>query len=124
MELIQLKEEKMAHFAKVENGFVTEVIVAEHDFINSGAVGNPSLWIQTSYNTHGGQHPEGRPLRKNYAGVGFIYDPVKDAFYAPQPYPSWTLNEETCLWDSPIPYPTDGENYYWNEPTLSWVKND
>ena len=114
----------MSHFAKVENGFVTEVIVAEHDFINSGAVGNPSLWIQTSYNTHGGQHPEGRPLRKNYAGVGFIYDPVKDAFYAPQPYPSWTLNEETCLWDSPIPYPTDGENYYWNEPTLSWVKND
>jgi hypothetical protein len=114
----------MAHFAKVENGFVTEVIVAEQDFIASGAVGNPSDWIQTSYNTHGGQHPEGRPLRKNYAGVGFIYDSVKDAFYAPQPYPSWTLNEETCLWDSPVPYPIDGELYRWDEPTLQWIKYD
>ena len=110
----------MAHFAKVENGLVTEVIVAEQDFINSGAVGNPSDWVQTSYNTHGGQHPEGRPLRKNYAGIGFAYDSGRDAFIPPTPYPSWVLNEDTCLWDSPVPYPTDGQEYEWDEETVSW----
>ena len=110
----------MAHFAKIENGLVTQVIVAEQDFINSGAVGNPSEWVQTSYNTHGGQHPEGRPLRKNYAGIGFTYDSQRDAFIPPKPYNSWLLNEDTCLWDSPVPYPTDGQDYEWDEETVSW----
>jgi hypothetical protein len=114
----------MAHYAKIENGIVTEVIVAEQDFINSGAVGNPSDWVQTSYNTHGGQHPEGRPLRKNYAGVGFTYDSVRDAFIPPNQFPSWTLNEETCLWDAPIAYPTDGKYYYWDEAQLNWIARD
>jgi hypothetical protein len=112
----------MAHFAKVENGIVTKVIVAEQDVIDSGLFGDG--WIQTSYNTHGGQHPEGRPLRKNFAGIGYIYDSVRDAFIAPQPYPSWTLNEDTCLWDSSVAMPQDGGFYSWDEPTLTWVKND
>jgi hypothetical protein len=89
----------MAHFAKVIDGLVTEVIVAEQDFIDSGAVGDPSLWIQTSYNTHGGQHPEGRPLRKNYAGIGYDYDVARDAFIPPKPDGNFVLNEDTCLWD-------------------------
>lgn len=110
----------MAHFAKVENNIVTQVIVAEQDVIDSGLFGDPSSWIQTSYNTKGGQHPEGRPLRKNYAGIGFTYDPILDAFYAQQPYPSWILNTDTCLWEAPIPYPTDDKPYAWNEDTLSW----
>jgi hypothetical protein len=112
----------MSHFAKVENGLVTEVIVAEQDFINSGAVGEPSLWVQTSYNTHGGQHPEGRPLRKNYAGVGFTYDSVRDAFIPTKPYPSWILDEETCLWDSPVPMPQDDKIYNWSEEQLNWIE--
>jgi hypothetical protein len=77
--------------------------------------------VQTSYNTRGGQHPEGRPLRRNYAGIGYIYDSVRDAFYTPQPYASWTLDEETCLWNPPIPYPDDGNRYIWDESTTSWV---
>lgn len=110
----------MSHFAKVENGIVTQVIVAEQDVIDSGMFGTG--WVQTSYNTLGGQHPEGRPLRKNYAGIGFTYDSVRDAFIPPQPFPSWTLNEETCLWEAPTLYPTDGKLYTWNEETLSWVE--
>lgn len=110
----------MSHFAKVENGIVTQVIVAEQDVIDSGLFGTG--WIQTSYNTHGGQHPEGRPLRKNYAGIGYTYDDVRDAFIPPQPYPSWVLNEDTCLWDSPIPYPTDGKNYNWDESQQNWIE--
>ena len=98
----------MAHFAKVENGIVIQVIVAEQDVINSGLFGDPALWVQTSYNTRGGQHPEGRPLRKNYAGAGYTYDATRDAFIAPQPAPSWTLNEDTCLWVSPTPLPNEG----------------
>jgi hypothetical protein len=86
----------MSHFAKVENGIVTQVIVAEQDVIDSGLFGYG--WVQTSYNTFGGQHPEGRPLRKNYAGIGFIYDAQRDAFIPPKLDESWTLNEETCLW--------------------------
>lgn len=111
----------MSHFAKVENGIVTQVIVAEQDVLNTGAFGDPASWIQTSYNTRGGQHPEGRPLRKNYAGIGMIYDPVRDAFYAPQPFPSWALDEDSCLWNPPTPYPDDGNRYTWDEPTTSWV---
>lgn len=110
----------MSHFAKVENGIVTQVIVAEQDVIDSGLFG--SGWIQTSYNTHGGQHPEGRPLRKNYAGIGYSYDDVRDAFIPPKPFDSWVLNEDTCLWDPPIPMPTDGKNYQWDEPSLTWVE--
>lgn len=107
------------HFAKVENGIVTQVIVAEQDFIDTGALG--SGWVQTSYNTHGGQHPEGRPLRKNYAGVGYAYDLGRDAFIPPQPFPSWTINEETCLWSAPTPMPIDDKLYRWDELTTSWV---
>jgi hypothetical protein len=110
----------MSHFAKVENGIVTQVIVAEQDVIDSGLFGTG--WVQTSYNTHGGQHPEGRPLRKNYAGVGFTYDTQRDAFIPLQPFPSWTLNETTCLWDCPVAYPTDGKIYTWNEEQQQWVE--
>jgi hypothetical protein len=109
----------MSHFAKVENGIVTQVIVAEQDVIDSGAFGDG--WVQTSYNTYGGQHPEGTPLRKNYAGIGFTYDITRDAFIPPQPFASWTLDENTCLWNSPIPYPDDGNRYTWDEATTSWV---
>lgn len=110
----------MAHFAQIENGIVTQVIVAEQDVIDSGLFGTG--WIQTSYNTYGGQHPEGRPLRKNYAGIGYTYDSSRDAFIPPKPYPSWVLDETTCLWDAPTPMPTDGKFYRWNEETLSWVE--
>jgi len=110
----------MSHFAKVENGIVTQVIVAEQDVIDSGLFGTG--WIQTSYNTHGGQHPEGRPLRKNYAGIGYIYDSVRDAFIAPKPFASWVLNETTCQWGAPTPMPTDGKHYTWDENSLSWVE--
>ena len=112
----------MSHFAKVENGIVTQVLVVEQDVLNTGAFGDPASWVQTSYNTHGGQHPEGRPLRKNYAGIGFTYDSVRDAFYAPQPFPSWTLDEATCIWNPPTPYPEDSNRYVWDEPTTSWVQ--
>jgi len=102
----------MSHFAKIDsNNIVTEIIVAEQDFINSGAVGDSFLWVQTSYNNN---------FRKNYAGVGFTYDKTRDAFYAPQPYPSWTLNEDTCLWEAPVAYPDDDKMYKWNEETQSW----
>jgi hypothetical protein len=110
----------MSHFAQVENGIVTQVIVAEQDVIDSGLFGTG--WVQTSYNTVGGQHPEGRPLRKNYAGIGYTYDATRDAFIPPQPFPSWLLNEDTCLWNAPIPMPEDGKRYFWDEPTTSWVE--
>jgi hypothetical protein len=112
----------MAHFAKVLDGKVTQVIVAEPEFFDTFVDSSPGQWIQTSYNTHGGQHPEGRPLRKNYAGIGFTYDSVRDAFIPPQPFASWTLNEDTCLWDAPVAYPTDGKIYRWDESTTSWVE--
>jgi hypothetical protein len=110
----------MSHFAKVQNGIVTQVIVAEQDVIDSGLFG--ADWVQTSYNTQGGQHPEGRPLRKNYAGVGYTYDSQRDAFIPPQPYASWVLDEQTCLWNAPTPMPTDGKQYKWDEPTTSWIE--
>ena len=112
----------MAHFAKVENGIVTQVIVIDREVLETGHWGDPNNWIQTSYNTHAGQHPEGRPLRKNFAGIGYTYDKDRDAFIPPKPYPSWLLNEETCTWDSPVPMPTDGKKYQWDEETLSWVE--
>ena len=114
----------MSHFAKVENGIVTQVIVIEQDVLDTGMWGDPSQWVQTSYNTIGGQHRLGGiPLRKNYAGLGYVYDSVRDAFYAPQPFASWILNEDTCIWEAPIPMPalTEGIFYTWDEDTLSWV---
>lgn len=93
----------MSHFAHInQDNVVDQVIVAEQAFIESGAVGNPSEWIQTSYNTHGGEHPEGRPLRKNFAGIGFAYDQFRDAFIPPKPEGEYTLNESTCLWEPVI----------------------
>lgn len=112
----------MSHFAKVIDGIVTEVLVIEQDVIDTGLFGDPALWVQTSYNTFAGQHPEGRPLRKNYAGIGFTYDTARDAFIPPRPFASWVLDEETCLWDAPVPYPQDGNPYYWDEETLAWVE--
>ena len=111
----------MAHYAKVNNGIVIQVIVAEPEFFDTFVDTSPGTWIQTSYNTHGGQHRNGgTPLRKNYAGIGYTYDSQRDAFIPPKPYSSWILNNETCLWDAPTEKPTDGEDYYWEEETLSW----
>ena len=113
----------MAHYAKVNNGLVEQVIVAESEFFDTFIDTSPGEWIQTSYNTHGGVHTSGgTPLRKNYAGIGYTYDRERDAFYAPQPYLSWTLNETTCLWEPPVAYPDadSDEIYSWNEETTSW----
>ena len=111
----------MSHFAKVVDGIVTQVIVAEAEFFQTFVDSSPGEWIQTSYNTHGGQHRNGgTPLRKNYAGIGYSYDRTKDAFIPPKPYPSWVLNEETCLWGAPTPMPTDDKFYEWDETTTSW----
>lgn len=113
----------MAHFAKVVNGVVTQVIVAEPEFFETFIDTTPGQWIQTSYNTKGGVHLlGGTPLRKNFAGIGFNYDQEKDAFYPPQPYSSWLLNEQTFLWEPPIPAPNDGNRYLWNEPTTNWIE--
>tara|TARA_Y100000310_G_C20575384_1_gene760136 strand:- start:54 stop:422 length:369 start_codon:yes stop_codon:yes gene_type:complete len=122
----------MSHFAKVENGIVTNVLVIDQNAVDSGHWGHPSLWVQTSYNTRGGVHyapnsnnpDDGVALRKNYAGIGYTYDVERDAFIPPKPFPSWLLNEDTCLWDSPTPYPDDGNDYNWDEPTTSWVEVD
>jgi len=120
----------MSHFAQIdENDVVTQIIVADQSFINTGLVGDPNTWIQTSPNTMGGVHygedgqpSNNAPLRKNYAGIGYKYDRQRDAFIPPKVYPSWVLNEETCLWESPISYPNDGKLYYWNEETQNWVE--
>ena len=113
----------MAHFAKVVDGTVTQVIVAEPEFFETFVDTSPGRWIQTSYNTYGGQHKlGGTPLRKNYAGVGFTYDTALDAFIPIKPFASWTLNEETCLWEPPTPKPSDGKVYRWDEPTTNWVE--
>jgi hypothetical protein len=111
----------MAHFAKVNNGIVEQVIVAEPEFFNTFVDSSPGQWIQTSYNTHGGVHTlGGTPFRKNYAGIGYTYDRQRDAFIPPKPFQSWLLNDDTCLWESPVPYPDDGERYIWNEQETSW----
>jgi len=118
--LIFLRSFILSHYAKIENGIVVQVIVAEEDFIATGALGDPANFVQTSYNTHGGKHPEDRPLRKNYAGVGYAYDEQRDAFIPPQPFASWLLNEDTCLWDAPVAMPTDDKKYAWDEESVSW----
>jgi hypothetical protein len=112
----------MSHFAKVTDGKVTQVIVAEQEFFDTFVDSSPGTWLQTSYNTYGNQHPENRPLRGNYAGIGYTYDSVNDVFYAPQPYPSWTLNNITWLWEAPVTYPTDGKVYTWDEATINWIE--
>ena len=113
----------MSHFAKVVDGKVTQVIVAEPEFFETFVDSSPGAWIQTSYNTIGNQHTQGgTPLRGNYAGIGYTYDAQNDVFYAPQPYPSWTLNQSTWLWEAPVAMPTDGKPYRWDEPTTSWVE--
>ena len=130
----------MAHYAKVTNDIVINVIVAEADFFKTFVDDTPGEWIQTSYNTRGGIHYEpnsdtpssdqSKALRKNYAGIGFNYDRDNDAFYEPQPYVSWTLNTTTYIWDPPITKPTDGKIYVWNESlyqsdnTKGWVETD
>ena len=112
----------MGHFAKVVDGVVSQVIVAEPEFFDTFVDSSPGEWVQTSYNTHGGVHATGgTPLRKNYAGIGYTYDKERDAFIPPKPFPSWVLNEDTCLWDAPIPYPQDGKKYRWDEAALNWV---
>ena len=113
----------MSHFAEVDStNIVLRVIVAEQDFIDSGAVGDPRNWIQTSYNTRSGQHSlGGTPLRGNYAGIGYTYDVVLDAFLAPKPFASWVLNKATFSWDAPIPLLADNKLCEWNEETLAWV---
>ena len=147
----------MSHFAEINSeNIVQRVIVADQESIDSGAVGDPNNWIQTSYNTRGGKHypmittidenkkildedgnvedeedqkvytpsatSDGDGLRKNYAGVGHTYDASRDAFYEPQPYPSWTLDNDTCQWNAPTAMPDDGKMYSWDEDTLSWVE--
>lgn len=112
----------MAHFARInEQNIVEQVIVADtKEWCESNLGGE---WVQTSYNTVGGVHTQGGvPLRKNYAGIGYTYDKNRDAFIPPQPFHSWILNEETCLWECPVPYPTGTDKYYWDEDKLDWVK--
>ena len=127
---LQRKDFYMAHFAKVVNGLVTQVIVAEPEFFNTFVDTSPGQWIQTSYNTRGGIHydpqtnqpssDQTKALRKNYAGIGYSYDSTNDCFVPPKPYPSWNLNQTTCLWEPPTPMPSDGKQYRWDEPTTSW----
>lgn len=119
----------MSHYAKVVNGVVTSVIVADEDFFKTFVDTSPGTWVQTSYNTRGGVHyapnsntPDGGvTLRGNYAGIGYVYDSTNDVFYPPQPYPSWTISAPNWTWTSPTPYPTDGNLYTWDETTKSWV---
>ena len=120
----------MSHYAKVLNGSVIKVIVAESDFFNTFRDSTPGTWIQTSYNTRGNVHyapnsntpDSGVALRGNYAGIGYTYDHTNDVFYAPKPYTSWVLNNTTWTWEAPTPQPNDGKFYIWDEPTTSWVE--
>lgn len=122
----------MAHFAKVENNIVIQVIVAEPEFFDTFVDSSPGEWIQTSYNTRGGIHynqetnepseDQSKALRKNYAGIGFTYDKSLDAFIPPKPYNSWILNEETCLYNAPVEHPQDDKIYRWDEETTNWIE--
>jgi hypothetical protein len=108
----------MSHFAKIQNGTVVDIIVAEQAFIDS--LPDAGAWLQTSIRTAGNTHPEGQPLRGNYARIGGVYDTVNDVFYDQQPFPSWSLNTTTWTWTPPQAYPRDGHIYAWDESTLSW----
>lgn len=117
----------MAHFAKILDGVVQQVIVAEPEFFLTFVDSSPGTWLQTSYNTRGGVHygSDGQPdggvaLRGNYAGVGYTYDQFNDVFYAPQPYPSWTLGAD-WLWHAPVPMPDDDKQYRWDEFAKNWI---
>jgi hypothetical protein len=122
----------MGHYAKVLNTVVTEVIVADAGFFDTFVDTSPGAWIQTSYNTRGGIYyipntntpdpDQSKALRANYAGIGYTYDQANDVFYAPQPYPSWTISAPTWIWQPPVPYPSDGKMYTWDEATQSWVE--
>lgn len=119
----------MSHFAKVVHGKVTDVIVAELEFFSTFVDSSPGEWLQTSYNTHGGIHygEDGQPdggvaLRANYAGIGYTYSHQDDVFYAPQPFPSWTISAPDWIWKAPVPMPQDGKNYIWDEAILNWVE--
>ena len=115
----------MAHFAKVLNGKVLSVIVAEQDFINKYVDDSPGEWIQTSYNTYNNIHSlGGTPLRKNYASVGGNYDLEGDFFYSEQPFLSWNLNRTSGSWEAPVVYPDDDKEYYWDESTTNWKEAD
>lgn len=119
--LVTFKEYILSHYAKVVDGKVVSVIVAEAEFFDTFVDSSPGQYIQTSYNTHGGVHANGgTPLRKNYAGIGYTYDAVRDAFIPPQPFSSWRLNNDTCLWEAPVAMPADGKAYEWDEATTSW----
>ena len=118
---------KIAHWAEIdEDNIVTRVLVVADDKTDGQAfladeLGLGGTWKKTSYNTIAGEHRlGGTPFRKNYAGIGYTYDAVRDAFYAPKPHDSWVLNDETCVWEAPTPIPTDGKRYTWDEPTTSW----
>ena len=113
----------MSHFAKVTDGKVTQVIVAEKEFFDTYVDSTPGEWIQTSYNTQGGVHKlGGTPLRGNYAGIGYTYDRTNDVFYAPQPYASWVLDNTTWSWKAPVAMPTDDKKYTWDEAVKNWVE--
>jgi hypothetical protein len=122
----------MAHFAKVQDGIVTQVIVAEPEFFDTFVDSSPGEWIQTSYNTRGGVHyqpdsntpsaDQSKALRKNYAGIGYTYDRERDAFIPPKPFSRWVLDEQTCLWVAPTQYPDDGKLYRWDDTAGNWVE--
>ena len=129
----------MASYAKVnDSGIVETVIVAEPEFFDTFVDDSPGKWIQTSYNTRGGVHYEpdsntpssdqSKALRKNHAGIGYTYDETRDAFISPKPFPSWILNDTTCVWEPPISRPTDGKTYRWDDTlyqsdnTKGWVE--
>jgi hypothetical protein len=120
----------MGHYAKVANGVVQQVIVAEAEFFDSFVDTSPGAWIQTSYNTRGNVHyapnsntPDGGiALRGNYAGIGYLYDAQNDVFYPPKPFNSWVMNNATWTWEAPVPYPTDGNVYTWNEAATNWIQ--
>lgn len=121
----------MSHFAKVVDGLVTQVIVAEPEFFETFVDSSPGEWLQTSYNTRGGVHyqpnsnepsaDQSKALRKNYAGIGFTYDAGRDAFIPPKPYSKWVLDEQTCLWNAPTQRPEDGNIYVWDDDAGNWV---
>ena len=120
----------MGHFCKVVDGKISQVIVAEPEFFDTFVDSSPGSWIQCSYNTRGGKHygqdgqlstDQSKALRGNYPGIGYTYDQANDVFYAPQPYPSWVLDQTDWTWKSPVAYPTDGKVYVWDEPTVAWA---
>lgn len=119
----------MSHFAKVLDGVVVTVIVAEPEFFDTFVDKTPGEWVRTSYNTRAGIHygndgqpDDGEPLRKNYAGIGYSYDKTRDAFIPPKPFKSWVLDEFSCNWKAPVEEPNDGNLYYWDEATTSWIQ--